>query len=106
MLPGSAAFPAGRLATWLAARQAFGKIRLEAVDGDPVLAHRVALPHRHRLVVQGIEVDRDAERRADLVLAAVAAADRAGVVEIGVPPLAELCGDITRLGRQVGVARQ
>jgi hypothetical protein len=39
---------------------------------DPLLRHRVALAHRHRLVLEGVEVDRDAVRRADLVLAAVA----------------------------------
>src|ERR1035438_1958509 len=66
-----------------AAGEAFGQIGLDGGDADPVLPHRVALPYRHRLVVQGVEVDRDTERGADLVLTPVAAADRAGVVEVG-----------------------
>ena len=53
-----------------------------------------------------VEVDRHAERGADLVLAAVAAADRAGVVEVRVPPLAQRRGHVAGLRGQVGVARQ
>ena len=42
---------------------------------DPPLLERVAVADRDGAVVQRLAVDRDAERRADLVLAAVAAAD-------------------------------
>jgi hypothetical protein len=56
---------------------------------DPLLRHRVALADGHRLVLERLEVDGDAVRRADLVLAAVAAADRAGVVEVDVPLAAQ-----------------
>ncbi|EOD65990.1 putative transcriptional regulator [Amycolatopsis vancoresmycina DSM 44592] len=70
------------------------------------MRHRVALAHRHGLVLERVEVDRDAVRRADLVLAAVAAADRLGVVEVDVPVLAQGGRDLLRLRGQVGVARQ
>ena len=58
------------------------------------------------MVVQGVEVDRDAERRADLVLATVAATDSTGVVEVDGPALSQLRGQILGLGGQVSVARQ
>src|SRR5262249_6224313 len=48
----------------------------------------------------------DAVRGADLIVAAVAAADRAGVVEVDVPAVAQGGGDVPGLGRQVGVAGQ
>ena len=70
-----------------AAEQALGQPAGHGVEPDPLLRHRVALADRDGLVVEGVEVDGDAERRADLVLAAVAAADRAGVVELDVPAL-------------------
>src|SRR5215470_9312553 len=79
--------------------QAVGEVGRERVDADAVLSHRVALPDRDGLVVQGLEVDGDAVRGADLVLAAVAAADGAGVVELGVPPLAQHGGAILRSRR-------
>src|SRR5438105_14571994 len=47
----------------------------EAGDRDPLLLHGVALADGDGTVVEGVEVDRDAERGAYLVLAAVAAAD-------------------------------
>ena len=65
--------------------EAGGEVVLHLVQGHPLLGHRVALADGDRLVVQGVEVDGDAVRRADLVLATVAAADRLGVVEVGVP---------------------
>src|SRR5690606_22583551 len=52
------------------------------------------------------EADRDAERGADLVLATVAAADGAGVVELDVPVLAQLRGEVLGLRAQVGVAAE
>ena len=42
------------------------------VDRDADLLGRVAVADRHRVVVERVEVDGDAQRRADLVLAAVA----------------------------------
>src|SRR6185503_10967361 len=44
------------------------------------LGHRVALADRDLAVVERCEVDRDAEGRTDLVLTAVAPADRLGLV--------------------------
>ena len=78
-----------------AAEQARREVALDLVERHPLLRHRVALAHRHGLVVERVEVDRDAERRADLVLAAVATADRAGVVEVDVP----VAGAAPRRGR-------
>src|SRR4051812_10262593 len=70
-----------------AGRQALEEIALDRIEADPLLLHRVARPDRDRLILESLEVDRDAERCADLVLTAIAAADRAGVVELDIPPL-------------------
>ena len=51
------------------------EVALDPVERDALLRHRVALAHGDGVVVEGVEVDGDAERRADLVLAAVALAD-------------------------------
>src|ERR1700693_1783579 len=78
--------PARRRGTWRASRtdlpsptvwsagQGFQPVG-QRCDLDPFLFGGVALADRYRLVGQGVEVDRYAERGADLVLAAVAAAD-------------------------------
>src|SRR6478609_482231 len=89
-----------------AAEQLLREVGADAVETDPLLAHRVALADRDGVVVEGLEVDRHAERRADLVLAAVAATDGTGVVELDVPVLAQLGGKGLRLRREVGVAAQ
>ncbi len=49
----------------------------DLVEADALLGHGVALAHGDRAVLQGVEVDRHAERGADLVLPAVAPPDRA-----------------------------
>src|SRR3954452_20965966 len=77
---------------------------LDLVEPDPLLRHRVAVADRHRFVLERLEVERDAVRRPDLVLSAVTPTDRAGIVEVDVPPLPQERGQITRLRRQVGVA--
>ena len=66
----------------------------EALDGDADLLHGVAHADGHRVVAgddlavlllaTGLEVVSDAERRTDLVLAAVAAADCPRLVELAV----------------------
>ncbi len=53
------------------------------VDGDADLGHGVAVADGDGVVVEGVEVDGDAEGCADLVLAAVAASDALGVVVLG-----------------------
>src|SRR3954454_19041086 len=101
--------PAMRLArsTGSAAEQPLGEVGPHLVQADPLLLHRVALPDRDRVVLEGFEVDGHAVRRAYLVLAAVAATDRAGVVEVHVPAdSAQLGGQVAGLRGQVGVARQ
>src|SRR6476469_2914085 len=103
--PGTPRAP-GLTAATSAADEAAGEPALDLVEGDALLAHRVALADRHGVVLEGVEVDGDAERSAELVLAVVAAADRAGVVEVDVPVLAQLGGEVASLGREVGVARQ
>src|SRR5690242_6625551 len=87
-----------------AAEQAGGEVALDLVQGDALLLHRVALADGDRVVVQGVEVDGDAERRTDLVLAAVAAADGTGVVELDVPVLPEVGGEALGLRRELRVA--
>src|ERR1041385_2681562 len=59
-----------------ALRQIFG----EPVGGEANLFEGVPIPHRHGTVLRGLTIDRDAVRRAGLVLAAIAAPDRAAVV--------------------------
>src|SRR5688572_7838299 len=56
---------------------------LHALDGHALLAHLVAVADRHRAVLERVDVDRDAPRRTDLVLAPVELADRGGVVVDG-----------------------
>src|SRR3990172_8380428 len=66
-------------------RKPFVEVGDEVLDRQALLGHRVALAPRHLSVLERVEVNRDAERRADLVLAPVPAADRAGVVEVAHP---------------------
>ena len=51
--------------------------------GDALLLQRVAVAHRDGAVLERLVVDGHAPRRADLVLAAVALADRAALVVLG-----------------------
>src|SRR5205807_2110275 len=55
----------------------------EIGDRDTDLRHGIAFPDRHGLILERLEVHRDAERRPDLVLAAIAAADRLRLVVSG-----------------------
>src|SRR6185437_16479760 len=48
----------------------------DALDRDALLLERVTIAQRHGPVLKALVVDGQAERRADLVLAAVALADR------------------------------
>ena len=70
----------------------------DALDRDPLLGHRVAVAHGHRAVLERVDVDGDAPRRPDLVLAPVELADRRRVVvdghrvalEVVLDPVAQL----------------
>ena len=55
---------------------------------DALLAGGVAVAHGHGLILERVAVDREAERRADLVHARVALADRLLRVELAVDVLA------------------
>src|SRR5437879_13730359 len=55
----------------------------EVGDGDADLRHGIALPDRHGLILERLEVHGDAEGRPDLVLAAIAPADRLRLVVCG-----------------------
>src|SRR6476620_10743746 len=55
----------------------------DAFDRQALLLERVAIAQRERPVVEALVVDRKAEGGADLVLAAVAPADRAARVVLG-----------------------
>src|SRR5688572_16412786 len=68
-------------------RQAVAEVADQIGDRDALLLHGVAVADRDGLVLERVEVDRDAERRPDLVLAAVAPPDRAGVVVVDRPAL-------------------
>src|SRR5436305_690115 len=52
----------------------------ELTDAGALLPHGVAVTDGHGLVFQALEVDRDAERRADLVLSPVELPDGAGII--------------------------
>src|SRR5438309_9639216 len=83
---------------WLSAGgEAVEEPALDRIEADPVLAHRVAVADGHRVVLERLEVEGDAERCADLVLPAIAAADRAGVVELHVPARPQQRCQIARL---------
>src|SRR5579884_2009219 len=77
--------------------------RLQPAHGNAHLLHGVALANGHRLVLQGVEVDGDGERRADLVLAAVAAADRLGLVVRGGEAAAQVVLDAVSHLAQLGL---
>src|SRR5436190_2966754 len=70
----------------------------QLVDRDALLPERVAVADGDRAVLQRLVVDRDRERRADLVLAPVATADRAALVVLRGHTLAHrrvhLAGDL------------
>ena len=87
----------------LAALEPGRQVVADCVDRDAVLRHGITFADGHRLILERVEIDRDAERRADLVLAAVAPADRACVVEFDVPALTQFGGEVARLRRQIGV---
>src|SRR5436190_2292273 len=69
--------------------EARGELVREANDRHADLLERVAVPQRDRVVGERLAVDRDSPRRPDLVLAAVAAADRAAPVVLGADALPE-----------------
>ena len=56
--------------------------RHELVDLGALLRHRVPLAHRDGVVIEGVEVDRDTQWRAHLVLAPIATPDRSGDVDM------------------------
>src|SRR4051794_760680 len=58
----------------LTAGKSLDEISLDAFDGDAFLRHGVAVADGDGVVFKGVEVDRDAVRRADLVLPPVALA--------------------------------
>ena len=64
-----------------------------AADRHAHLLERVAVAHRDGVVLERLVVDRDRPGRADLVLAAVAAADRAARVELDLEVRAQLGGE-------------
>src|SRR5437016_4644816 len=69
----------------------------ETVDRHAHLLERVAVADRDGAVVERVEVDGDAPRRADLVLTAVAPADRLRLVviahEVRLQPAEHLAGE-------------
>src|SRR6185312_3297243 len=69
------------------------KIPVETLQRNALLLHRVAVSHGHGVILERVEVDGHRERRADLVLPAIAAADRARVVEVDVAAFAKLVGE-------------
>src|SRR3954451_7605343 len=71
----------------------------EALDRDADLLEGVAVAEGDGVVVHRLVVDGDAPGGADLVLAAVALADRAALVELGRKAVAQVSEDLARLLR-------
>ena len=78
----------------------------EIIDRDAVLGLRVPIADGDGAVVQGVEVHRDAERRADLILPAVAAADALRLVVLRGPVGAEAGPDLLGQRIELGVAAE
>src|SRR5438309_2999500 len=72
----------------------------EALDREALLRERVAVAQRDRAVLERLVIDRHAEGRADLVLAAIAPADRAALVVLALHPPADLP---VHLARELGL---
>src|SRR5215470_1191076 len=78
-------------------RQARGQVVGQALDRDTGLLERVAVAEGDGVVLHRLVIDGDAPGGADLVLAAVALADRAALVELGGEAAAEVLEDLARL---------
>src|SRR3990170_2229733 len=86
--------------------QPFLQIVGEPRDRPPILSHRAPPPHGPPPVLERVEVDRDAEWSAHLILSPVAAPDRPGVVEVAHPEGLDQVEDLTSRGRQLLVPRK
>src|SRR5437764_525182 len=73
----------------------------ELIDPNPDLGQAVAITQGHGAVLERLMIDRHRPRSPDLVLAAIAAADRATLVVLGLDPVAQLQ---VQLARQLGLA--
>src|SRR5947207_13263448 len=78
----------------------------EIGDGNTNLRHGIAFPDRHGLILARLEVDRDAEGRPDLVLAAVAPADGLRLVVCGHEVRAHLRPHVAGERREALVLRE
>ena len=65
----------------------------QAIHRDPILFHRVPIPHRDRLVLQRLEINSHRIGGSDLVLPSVPPPDRLGHVHLDHPALTQLGGD-------------
>lgn len=94
-------------------RGSLREIRLERVDRHALLRHRIAVADRHTAVLRTVEIVRDTERRADLILTAVALADGTGLVKIdhkalrkAVVNLERRAGELLRKRQHRGLVRR
>ena len=96
----------GCFAILVSERHALGEVGFHLLDGDAHLLHGVALADGDAvvgggvLVAHGVEVEGDAVRRADLVGAAVALADGAGLVVVDHEVLRQLGVQLLRRSRE------
>ncbi len=104
--PSARAVPSRRAASLGCATGVHAPLDLlgEALDRQALLRERVALAQRHRPVLEALVVDGQAERRADLVLAAVALADRAAVVVLDHAHARTAAQRAVDLARELGLA--
>src|SRR5687767_14362467 len=68
---------------------------LQPFDRHPDLLHTVAVANRDRFVLKAVEVDGDAERRADLVLPAIPLAYALRLVVLDEVVLRQVAGDFS-----------
>ena len=76
-------------------------VAFKLVYSNTLLLHRVAVAHCHAVILDGVEVIGDAQRSTDLVLAAIALADGAGLVEIDHEFAAQVVADLYSLFRKL-----
>ena len=75
----------------------FSQIVLDLIQRNPYLLHGITVADGNALIVFGIKIICNAERRTYLILAAIALADGARVVEINHEALGELIVKLARL---------
>ena len=75
-----------RIKTCFLTSEAVGDFAGDLVEGDPFLNQGISVPEGDGLVLGGLAVDGEAERRADFILPTVTPADGSLLIEGGIQP--------------------